>query len=211
MTKWLSTASATAALALAAAVMPAMCLADDAPQDDTPRGVVTELHEGLVRLAADNAAATVSERFETLAPLIRATHNLPYIAAVTIRPEWPKLSEEQRARFVDAFERLSIMTYAARFENIGPGTFRIEGTSDAGGGRVQVSAAIVRADQDDIPMDYVLQRRDGAWKIVNIIADGVSDLALKRAEYQRILNDGSIDDLIRHVLDQAAQLEQGSA
>lgn len=210
MTRLLLTVAATAALALVAE-MPAACLADDAPQDDldTPQSVVAELHDGLVRLAADDATATVPERFEKLAPLIRATHNLPYIAAVTIRPEWPTLSEEQRARFVDAFERLSIMTYAARFENIGPGTFRIEGTSDAGGGRVQVSAVIVRADRDDIPMNYVLQRRDGPWRIVNIVADGVSDLALKRAEYQQILNDGSIDDLIRHVLDQAAQLEQG--
>jgi len=33
----------------------------------------------------------------------------------------------------------------------------------------------------------VLHYREGRWSIINIIADGVSDLALKRAEYSHVL------------------------
>jgi hypothetical protein len=39
------------------------------------------------------------------------------------------------------------------------------------------------------------------------LADGVSDLALKRAEYSRILADGTIDDLIEHLERQIADLQ----
>ena len=39
------------------------------------------------------------------------------------------------------------------------------------------------------------------WRIINIVADGVSDLALKRAEYQRVFASGGIDGLV-------AELEQ---
>jgi phospholipid transport system substrate-binding protein len=53
----------------------------------------------------------------------------------------------------------------------------------------------------------LLQQRDGRWRIINIIADGVSDLALKRAEYQRVLAAGSIEDLIAELERQAARLE----
>jgi phospholipid transport system substrate-binding protein len=54
----------------------------------------------------------------------------------------------------------------------------------------------------------MLEQKDGAWRIINIIADGVSDLALKRAEYQRILASGSIEDLIKELEAQTARLEQ---
>ena len=54
-----------------------------------------------------------------------------------------------------------------------------------GVGRAQVQTAIVRPGEADIPLEYLLQQKDGAWRIINIVADGVSDLALKRAEYQR--------------------------
>ncbi len=68
--------------------------------------------------------------------------------------------------------------------------------------------AIARQAQPDVSLDYMLEQKDGAWRIINIIADGVSDLALKRAEYQRILGAGSLDDLIKELEAQTARLEQ---
>ena len=55
-------------------------------------------------------------------------------------------------------------------------------------------------------LDYTLHDRRGAWQIVNILADGVSDLALKRAEYRRFLTDGTIDDLIAQLVEQTDNL-----
>ena len=50
----------------------------------------------------------------------------------------------------------------------------------------------------------MLQQRDDGLRIVNILADGVSDLALKRAAYQQAFSDGgTIDDLTRQLLDEA--------
>ena len=73
--------------------------------------------------------------------------------------------------------------------------------------RAEVRTEIARADGTEVPLEYTLQQQEGGgWKIINIIADGVSDLALKRAEYQRVLASGSIEDLIRHIDAQTAQL-----
>ena len=58
-------------------------------------------------------------------------------------------------------------------------------------------------------MEYLLQQEGAAgWRIINIVADGVSDLALKRAEYQRILSTGSIDTLITELEAQTERLRQ---
>jgi phospholipid transport system substrate-binding protein len=99
------------------------------------------------------------------------------------------------------------MTYASRFVGVGEDTFRIGESTTAANGRAQVTASIARVGAPAVPLEYVLREGEGGWKIINIVADGVSDLALKRSEYQGILSTGSIDDLIVSVERQIERLE----
>ena len=58
-------------------------------------------------------------------------------------------------------------------------------------------------------LTYVLhQTEDGPWKVINVVANGVSDLALKRAEYQRILRDGDFAELLEHIGEQSQRLAE---
>lgn len=174
---------------------------------DTPEATVQTLHKGLVALALERPEATVEERFRVLEPLVAATHDLPYIAQFALRRHWSDLAPADRDRFVAAFERLSVLTYASRFGKLRADSFKIESSKILDSGRAQVVAAIARPDAEDVPLEYLLEQRPDGWKIINIIADGVSDLALKRAEYQRVLGGGTIDDLIAYIDDQADRLQ----
>jgi phospholipid transport system substrate-binding protein len=120
------------------------------------------------------------------------------------------LNDDERQRFVAAFQRLSVMTYAARFANVAPDAFRPldAGMPDASG-RVQVKTAIKREGQADVSLEYLLQQDGDDWKIINIVADGVSDLALKRAEYQRLFASGGIEGLIAELERQTNRLDGG--
>lgn len=174
---------------------------------DTPVATVASLQRGLVTLSQERPKATLEERYAALAPLVLATHDLPYIAEFALRRQWPTLSEADRSRFIAVFQKLSVMTYAARFVSVGPSTFRpIVQAAAEQGGRANVGTAVARADGADVSLEYVLQQTPAGWQIVNIVADGVSDLALKRAEYQRILAGGSIDTLIAELEAQTERL-----
>ena len=153
---------------------------------DSPVSTVTSLQQGLLAAAGERTNATIAERYRDLEPLIVATHHLPYIAEFALRRQWSSLADEDRQRFIAAFQRLSVMTYAARFRNIPADAFRpIEAGPPDPTGRVQVTTAIKREGQPDVSFEYLLQQDGTSWRIINIVADGVSDLALKRAEYQR--------------------------
>jgi phospholipid transport system substrate-binding protein len=171
-----------------------------------PAAVVNELHEGIVAVAADSPG-DVEARYAKLEPLVARTHDLPYIAELSIRRTWADLADEQRQRFVAAFSRLSVMTYASRFGTATPATFEISSSEDAGNGRVLVHALINRASDPDVSLDYMLHETDDGWKIINILADRVSDLALKRAEYSRVLSTGTIDALIAELESQTEELQ----
>jgi phospholipid transport system substrate-binding protein len=171
---------------------------------------ITTLQAALVDTARRLGKAGVAERYRALAPAIVKTHDLPYIAEFALRRQWPMLTDADRQRFVAAFQRLSVMTYAARFGNVAPDAFRpLEAGMPDANGRVQVKTAIKREGQADVSLEYLLQQDGDDWKIINIVADGVSDLALKRAEYQRLFASGGIEGLIAELERQTDHLENG--
>ena len=194
---------------LLAVSLPAANTAAEVSERDAQaaEAVVASLHRGLVDVSASEPNASVEQRFDRLHPLIAETHDLPYVAELTIRRQWRDLTAAERERFVAAFERLSVRTYASRFASVDENVFTIVGSGDAGSARIEVNATIARREGGDVTLDYTLHNRDGAWRIVNILADGVSDLALKRAEYRRILADGTIDDLVDYLTRRGDDLE----
>jgi phospholipid transport system substrate-binding protein len=195
------------AAAFAVAVSTRLAAADVAT--DTPAATIASLQQALVAVSDDRTNATVEDRYEELEPVVVATHDLPYIAEFALRRQWASLTDDERQRFVAAFQRLSVMTYAARFANVASGSFRgIEAGEPDANGRVQVTTAIARQGQADVSLEYLLQETPHGWRIINIVADGVSDLALKRAEYQRVFGSGGIEGLISELEQQARHLER---
>ena len=200
---WSSRPLRVAALGLALL----LALPGTAPADPAARQVVEEFHRNLVMLAG-RTFADVEARAAALRPLVTGSHDLSYIARFTVRRQWPDLSDAQRVEFVAAFTDLSVMTYATRFESVTAESFSIRGSRSASRGRVQIEAAIHPSDAEPIPLDYLLHRSASGWQIINIIADGVSDLALKRAEYQQVLAEQSFAGLLAHLRQQTAALRE---
>lgn len=190
---------AAAALVFLAAAPGGAQVAATATAEDSIRS----LHTALVAAASE---PDVDARYRALEPVVQATHDLPYIAEFALRRQWPSLDTEARRRYVEAFERLSVMTYASRFAGIGEETLRITGVDAGNGQRAEVTATVARANGEPVTLEYLLHERDGAWRIINIVADGVSDLALKRAEYQSVLAGATIDDVIAELDAQTSKL-----
>jgi phospholipid transport system substrate-binding protein len=176
---------------------------------DTPAATIATLQQNLIAVASGPSSATIEQRYRALEPVIVATHDLPYIAEFALRRQWSSFNEADRQRFVAAFQRLSVMTYAARFKAVGADTFRAIAAQPAdSSGRVLVSTAVARAGQPDVRLEYLLQQGEQGWRIINVVADGVSDLALKRAEYQRVFTTGGLDGLIAELESQTKRLTQ---
>ncbi len=173
---------------------------------DTPMACIEALHDGLISLSLEQSPGGLAQRFQRLEPLIVATHDLPFIAEFTVRRHWAGFEDEEKEAFIRSFQRLSVMSYASRFVALSEDTFSIQESRVLVSGRAQVIARIMRAEPPDIPIEYILHEADAGWKIINVVADGVSDLALKRAEYQRVLGEGSIADLLEELEQQIAAL-----
>ena len=90
---------------------------------------------------------------------------------------------------------MSAATYASNFDGFSGEVFETVSTETKRGNLV-VKTVIVTGDGERVPLDYVLRQSDGVWRIVNVIAEGVSDLSLKRAEYTAVIKSEGFDSLV---------------
>lgn len=180
-----------------------------ATDTDDAAAVVTRLQTGLLKLDRDNAQRNNAQRYTVFAPLIEDTHDLGYMARLSVARFWNSFSAEQRKSFEDAFRHLSVMGYAARFRDTAGNSFRIDEVRAVPGDRVEVATRLMSPPDAPISLNYVLHRDKGGWRIVNILAEGVSDLALQRSQYQQVMQSRGFDGLLAHLGDKSRELEIG--
>ncbi|MGR9105390.1 MAG: ABC transporter substrate-binding protein [Gammaproteobacteria bacterium] len=177
-----------------------------AAQSTAASAVIESLNSALLETMQHAAELGYRGRFEKLAEVIESTHDLEYIAQFSIgRRNWEGLDETRQKRFVEAFRNYSIATYANRFNGYSGETFRVTGEEVAKRGQVQVTSLLEIPGEESVDFLYLLKPAQGTLKIVNIIVQGVSDLALKRAEFMSLLNEKGFDALLAHLEEKTAE------
>jgi phospholipid transport system substrate-binding protein len=169
-------------------------------KDEGARQVVDKFQSDLITVMKNGKQLGFSGRYDKLVAPVSNSHDLTKIARIVVGKEWEKLSDEQQKKLVDVFSRLSIASYAHNFKEYGGEAFTIDSEEEtARGGGVVVYAHLSIPNDKDVKFEYHLKEQDKSWRIINIVANGVSDLALKRSEYTSILQREGFDALIAKI------------
>lgn len=176
-----------------------------AAQEQSAAEVVEQFQATLIAVMKDAEQLGYAGRYQRLAPAIEASHDLPGIAKFAAGRYWDKLTAEQQKLLVDTFTRQSIATYAYRFDGYSSQSFKTASRNKTARGDRLVHTLFNDPGSNTLRFDYVLRETNAGWRIVNIIVDGVSDLAIKRSEYSSILRGKGIDALIEKLNGQIAQ------
>ena len=94
------------------------------------------------------------------------------------------------------FSRLSVSAYAYNFKEFSGESFEYVSEDQTARGGIIVHTIFILPEDKDVKFDYMLKKVGNNWRIINIIANGVSDLALKRSEYTSVLKRQGFDALI---------------
>ena len=167
--------------------------------------VVEKFHSMLLAVMKNGDKIGYQGRYDQLAPVIKSSFDIPFISRTVLGKHWESLDNEQRSRFVEAFTQLSIATYAANFDRYSGEHFKMISEKEVEGGRIRVQSRLIKSDGGQVQLDYLLHRTGGQWRIVNIIAEGVSDLALKRADYSAFLKSKGFEALLKKLIEKTSQ------
>ncbi|MDO8437647.1 MAG: HpnM family protein [Nitrosomonadaceae bacterium] len=178
------------------------------PEPGSPEQVVRRFHESLLEAMREGGRLGYRGRLELLAPAIDRSHDLDFIARITLGSHWTKLDPEQQRIFTDTFRQLSISSYAGWFKSHEGERFEFMEQQPMPREQVLVRSQLVQAKGEVVRFDYVLRQTKDGWRIINILADGVSDLALKRVEYRAVLERDGFPALIDMLKKKIVQSEQ---
>lgn len=176
---------------------------------DNPEQVIRDLQTALIQAMREGDKMNFQQRFDFLAPIINQSHHFDVIIRTVLGGNWDQLDSDQQRLISDTFRQLSIATYAGQFKEYGGEQFEIVQQRSLPREQVLIRSQLTKADKSTVDFDYVLQQGNDGWQIVNILVDGVSDLALKRSEYRNILQRDGFQALIDLLKEKILLAENG--
>ena len=183
-------------------------LADE--RKETAVTVIETLHSSLLAVMQNAEAMDFDGRYNKLEPIIRCTFDTAYIAEIILRRHWQSLTRQQQADFISALTKQNIATYASRFNHFNGEVFKVFEIEELPKGRLLIRSKIINNDKEPVSLDYILHKNDNDWLIINIVAEGVNDLALKRAEYSAIMKTDGFDNLINRIKDNTRTMQENN-
>lgn len=154
---------------------------------------VEQLHTTLI--SSMQPGQDFTARCDQLEPVITEIFDVQTIARVSLGRHWRGLDADGQARVAQALTRLLVSTFAARFDKFNNHRFETLGEETMSGNRRMVKTLLV-TPSETVSLDYMLTQRDDTWRIYDIVAQGVSDLSLKRSAYSDAFASGGIDEVL---------------
>ncbi|MDA0978970.1 MAG: ABC transporter substrate-binding protein, partial [Proteobacteria bacterium] len=146
-------------------------------------------------------------RVSLLAPVVETDFDLSTIGRIAIGRPWRSLGDAEQQAMTSLLHELVTTTYASRFGDYDGHAFNTLTSSAIAGNREQVKTELVTRSET-VALDYMLIATDHGWKIYDVVANGVSDLALKRSNYASLIADGGVERVLEDIREGIARNRQ---
>jgi len=207
---------AASAAFLMGATLPAYLAATIRParaDDESVVQPIQNLADGLIEIMKAGTRTPFSQRYDTLAPIIDRTFDLPFVLQESVGPTWGSLPQDQQDMLLQAFRRYTVASYVNSFDNFNGQRFEVKpDTRAVGSGEQVVQTRIIPKHGDTHELDYVMRQGSEGWRAVDVLADGsVSRVAVQRSDFRRLLARGGAEALAKSLRTKSADLSGGSS
>ncbi len=194
-----------------AAEMATQATAPSVHQANTPQQVVANLNTALILAMKTGPSGTYQQRFHIVYPAVRSAFNIPMIGQLTLGTSWNDLNASQRQQFVETLTKYSAANYAAHFDHYAGQKFTLSPPQMVAGGRAIITSDLIAKNGMKNQFAYILSKSEGQWQILNVSTDGVSDMAMEKAEFTEALQKVGFKTLIAQLKAHTADLARGHA
>jgi phospholipid transport system substrate-binding protein len=194
-------------LLAALAIAPFATRLATAAQMDAAAARIQGFYDVLLETMKHARALGVKGRYEKLAPVVRTIYDLPAMTRIAVGPEWNKLTPEQQAALIEQFSRMSIATYASRFDGYDGERFEVDPTTEARNANRIVRTRILQKDKEPTAINYLCHETPEGWKAIDVYLSGtISELATRRSEFAAILRKDGAQALIETLRSRANKM-----
>ena len=170
---------------------------------------IEQLDAGLLQVMKAGKAAPFQQRYNVLAPLVTRAVDLDAILEAGVGPGWASLPPAQQGALSAAFQRFSIATYVANFDDYGGERFEL---LPGGAGDPVVRVRIVPGPGGEAhTLAYAMRQTAAGWKAVDVKADGsISQVVAQQEEIRSLMRSAGAPGLLARLQQKTAELSGGA-
>ncbi len=161
-----------------------------------PSAVITNLGNQALEVLGRNV--NPNERVVRFRQLFSEDFDVPGIARFVLGRYWRVATPQQQQEFVGLLTNYIALAYSDRLAEYSGETLKVTGSRAAPDGSL-VSSEIVRPNgAPPARVDWLLTEHDGAYKISDVIVEGVSMAVTQRSEFASVIqrHGGQVEGLI---------------
>lgn len=168
----------------------------DAPTDPAAKQIVT-FHDALLDSMKQAKQLGVTGRFNKLKPVIERTFDLSTMTSEAVGSSFSSLSASDRRALVEAFERMTVASYAHNFDGYSGERFTLDPNVPVRGDHKLVQTTLLVPKDKPHAFNYVLHPVGSTWKVIDILLEGyVSQAATKRSDFSTTVAKGGAKALV---------------
>lgn len=172
-----------------------------------PSALVKAFQDQLIEVMKVAEKLPVMERYQRLAPTVDNTFHLPLMAQISAGNYWNDAPRDQREALAQSFRRMSIATLATLFDGYSGETFAVDNERPGPSQTTLVMTSLTKSDNSKIKIAYVARQFRIGWRLIDVIVDsGISELKVRRSEYNQMLKKQGVPALIKLLNSKADEL-----
>lgn len=173
---------------------------------DGPREVVERTTSAVLAILQDNNLGSEEKRAR-IEEVVYAEVDFATLTRLVLARNWGRFTPEQRREFEREFKRHLSVTYGKNVDNYRNERVQIVGDRKEVRDDWTVQTRIVRGGADDVAVDYRLRQKEGRWRIIDVIVEGVSLVANFRSQFQQIISSRGVEHLLELLREKNARGE----
>ncbi len=168
------------------------------PSSASPDGAA-HFVEGLIGEAITVLRIPVEERasresqFRTL---LRDKFDVPLITRLVVGRHWRRATDAQKQAFMLVFEEHIVRIYTSQLGVYNDETVAIRNVASRTERDTIVGTEVMRSSDAPLQLDWLVREEAGAYRVIDIAAEGVSLMTTKRSEFSSVIQRDGLDGLI---------------
>ena len=194
----LSLSFAAAMLAGALAVAPPAASA--AATADPAAAQIEAFDAQLIDVMKQAKSLGIQGRYRKLEPVVARTFDTGIMVRFAVGPTWSTIPEAQQTALHEAFNRLTVASFAHNFSGYSGERFEVNPNVVTRGPDKVVQTTLVSPHDSPVSIAYRMRQSGGSWKIIDVFYNGaISQLTTRRADFQSTLQQGGPAALVTHL------------
>jgi phospholipid transport system substrate-binding protein len=177
-----------------------LCMFSASLPANTPSTEIKATIDSIMNILNDDnlkLSSNKAKRRSLIRSLITDRFDFVEMAKRSLARHWRERSPEEKQEFVSLFSELLEASYIGKIESYTSEKITYDKEILKGGNKYGVVSTSIITKDVTIPIDYKVIQRNNAWRVYDVVIEGVSFISTYRSQYNTIIKQKSFSHLIQ--------------